>query len=56
MTTEALLAAVPAPIPLSAGGHTFRMVPVQGGTFLMGDEGYVTSSLFLQKIPPHAEL
>ncbi len=34
--TESLLS--PAPVPLSVGGHTFCMVPVQGGEFDMGDE------------------
>ncbi|MBL7795227.1 MAG: SUMF1/EgtB/PvdO family nonheme iron enzyme [Saprospiraceae bacterium] len=38
MITEALLAAAPTPVPLTAGGHTFRMVPVRGGEFNMGDE------------------
>jgi len=33
-----LLATSPTPIPLLAGGHTFLMVPVRGGTFSMGDE------------------
>jgi len=36
--TESLLSTAPAPVPLSVGGHTFRMVPVQGGEFDMGDE------------------
>ena len=38
MITETLLTAAPTPIPLTVGGYTFRMVPVQGGTFDMGDE------------------
>lgn len=38
MIVEALLAAAPTPIPLTLGGHTFRLVLVQGGTFDMGDE------------------
>lgn len=38
MLIEALLAAAPTPVPLTVGGHTFRMVPVRGGTFDMGDE------------------
>jgi Uncharacterized conserved protein len=38
MITETLLATAPTPIPLSIGGHTFRMVPVRGGEFDMGDE------------------
>ncbi|MBL7795230.1 MAG: formylglycine-generating enzyme family protein, partial [Saprospiraceae bacterium] len=38
MITEALLAAAPTPVPLTVGGHTFRMVPVRGGEFDMGDE------------------
>jgi len=38
MITEALLATAPNPVPLSVGGHTFRMVPVRGGTFMMGSK------------------
>jgi|GEM_PF-2135223 len=38
MLTETLLATAPAPVPLTVGGHTFRMVPVRGGSFDMGDE------------------
>jgi len=34
--TEALLATAPAAIPLTVNGHSFHMVPVQGGTFRMG--------------------
>lgn len=36
--TEALLATAPAAIPLTVNGCTFRLVPVRGGTFDMGDE------------------
>ncbi len=36
--TASLLATSPAPLPLTAGGHTFQMVPVPAGTFSMGDE------------------
>jgi sulfatase modifying factor 1 len=36
--TETLLSTAPTPIPLSLGGHTFHMVPVQAGEFDMGDE------------------
>lgn len=39
MIPEALLAAAPTHVPLAVGGHTIRMVPVKGGTFMMGDEG-----------------
>jgi len=38
MITETLLSTAPAPVPLTAGGHTFRMAPVRGGEFDMGDE------------------
>ncbi len=38
MIIEALLATALAPVPLTAGGYTFRMVPVRGGEFDMGDE------------------
>jgi Uncharacterized conserved protein len=43
MMTEALLATAPTPIPLSIGGHTFRMVPVRGGEFDMGDDDLLES-------------
>lgn len=36
--TEALLSTAPAAIPLTVNGHTFRMVPIEGGEFYMGDE------------------
>ncbi|MBK6933369.1 MAG: SUMF1/EgtB/PvdO family nonheme iron enzyme [Saprospirales bacterium] len=36
--TEALLATAPAALPLTVSGHTFRMIPVRGGAFDMGDE------------------
>lgn len=33
--TETLLSTA---IPMTVNGHTFRMVPVEGGEFDMGDE------------------
>lgn len=36
--TETLLSTTPAAVPLTVNGHTFRMVPIEGGEFDMGDE------------------
>jgi len=38
MIPKALFATATSPVPLTVGGHKFRMVPVRGGTFMMGDE------------------
>ena len=58
MLTETLLTAAPTPIPLTVGGHTFRMVPVRSGMFMMGDEvgNLCQGAYFCKKNYPNAAL